>query len=126
MNEQEKELAVQIFDYFFKKAGVNSIIIFSITKTLQFKLRLNRYSWYLFTKGITCRHEDHNIFMKYASNNTIFSLENFPRDFKSSIVLNLVSSAQQLVIPFYTMMAIVVIPKARSLEELDIKMELEI
>lgn len=125
MNEQEKELAVKIFDHFFKKAMVDTISIPWIsteTKLIWFSVHIQRMecSSFFVTNDIVLDIEK-DILIDYIDKK--FLLKDFPKDLKTRIVHACVSSDQQLVIPLFE--TIVLIPEARSLEELAIKMELE-
>ena len=123
MNEQEKELAVKIFDHFFKKALVDTIRIPWIpikSELIWFSIRLKKHSCFFMTNEIVLNIEK-DILINYIDKK--FLLKDFPRDLKAKVVHACVSSAQRLVVGPFEIATL--IPEARSLEELAIKMELE-
>lgn len=141
MNDKEKELAVQIFDHFFKKAGISSIKIFYCHKD-SFILDIcdAKSNWH------TVYDKDSHNFMQFSVpkgqcsvvhfsvpkdqydsvssyHAMVMKLGDVPKEIKEAIVNGCINRNALSVI--FSWQFKTLLPGARSLEELAIKMELE-
>lgn len=120
----DKDLVIKVFDYFFKKANIISLEICFYTKyNLYIYVKTTRFDDYLFTNNLMCNDDDVcklNIFNKNR-----FLLSEIPKELKINLIEHCISNDVSLFIPFSHIKDIIVIPKASSLEELAIQMELE-
>ena len=125
MNIEDKDLAIKVFDHFFKKADIISIeICFYNNYDLCVNVRIAKfYDSYLLTNFLTCN--DNDVCKLKIFNKNRFLLPEIPKELKINLIEHCISNEVSLFIPFSYIEAITIIPKVSSLEELAIKMELE-
>lgn len=137
-DENDIDLAVKIFDHFFKKAGICRITVKKLLVQgkgfhLYFMVSMSGSSKpnaFAICDTLTNSFfiDDYHMFDIYI--NKEFQLERFPKEIKAKAIFTCISSICPLVMtifggPLVKFKEYIVIPKARSLEELVIQMELE-
>ena len=131
MNIEDKDLAIKVFDHFFKKANITSIEI-CFYKDHEFCIRVKTkyiyvkniiyYNMFLLTNDLICNSDDVCKFKRFSKN--VFLLPKIPKEFKINLIEYCISNEVPLFIPFIDFKKII-IPKMFSLEELAIQADLE-
>lgn len=129
MDNKYKELAVKIFNHFFKKAGISELEYFvTFDDKIAFFVHVENIEQKIFPTSMTSFFRSDSIDSSKEISNWI-PLDTFPDDIKAATIFACLASKKPLILYFTgaTLKSrdIILIPEARSLEELAIKMELE-